>query len=279
MAGSQTVKSLVVKIGADIGQFSKGIGKVSKDLEKLSKKWDRAGQTLTNRVTKPILAVGAGLGAVAVAGMKGAAELEAYRNTLNTVLKDSEKAGRVMAWAVDFANKTPFETDSVVEATVRLSAYGMEAQKVLPDIGDMASVMNKDLMDAVEAVADAQTGELERLKEFGITKKMIVEQGNKVMRGVEIVNAKGQITNQEKFNEVLFSLMRERFKGGMELQAGSFSGLMSTLTGTFKTAVAQMMGITATGRPVLGGFFMKLKDKLKELTDLITKWQNDGTLD
>jgi phage tail tape-measure protein len=61
-----------------------------------------------------------------------------------------------MAWAVDFANKTPFETDAIVEATVRLSAYGLEAQKVMPAIGDMAAVMNKDVMQAVEAVADAQ---------------------------------------------------------------------------------------------------------------------------
>lgn len=33
----------------------------------------------------------------------------------------------------------------------------------MTQIGDMAGVMNKDIMQAVEAVADAQTGELERL--------------------------------------------------------------------------------------------------------------------
>lgn len=79
------------------------------------------------------------------------------------MLKDQQKAAKMMAWAVEFANKTPFETDSVVEATVRLQSYGIEAQSVMTQIGDMAGVMNKDLMQAVEAVADAQTGELERL--------------------------------------------------------------------------------------------------------------------
>ena len=68
-----------------------------------------------------------------------------------------------MAWAVDFANRTPFETDQIVEATVRLQSYGLKAEDVMTQIGDMAGVMGKDIMQAVEAVADAQTGELERL--------------------------------------------------------------------------------------------------------------------
>jgi phage tail tape-measure protein len=276
---SNVIRSLIVRVGADLTGFSQGMKAISKDLEKTSKKWEKAGKAMTDHVTKPILAVGAAMTTVAVSGIKGAAELEAYRNTLNTVLKDSTKAAKTMAWAVDFANKTPFETDSVVEATVRLAAYGMEAEKVLPGIGDMASVMNKDIMQAVEAVADAQTGELERLKDFGITKQMIIDHGNKVMRGKEIVNAKGQITDQENFNKVLFSLMEERFKGGMEIQANSFNGLMSTFTGTAKTMLAQMVGVSATGEIKIGGLFDRAKQKLKELTDKITQWQNDGTLD
>lgn len=103
------------------------------------------------------------LGQVSQSALESASGLESYRSTLNVVMKDQKKAAETMAWAVDFANRTPFETDSVVEATVRLQSYGIEAQKVMTQIGDMAGVMNKDLMQAVEAVADAQTGEVERL--------------------------------------------------------------------------------------------------------------------
>lgn len=69
-----------------------------------------------------------------------------------------------------------------MEATVKLTNYGLEAQKTLPIIGDMAAVFagsGKTINDATEAVADARTGELERLKEFGITKNMIIAQGAK----------------------------------------------------------------------------------------------------
>lgn len=78
-------------------------------------------------------------------------------------MKDQKKAAEYFKWAVDFANKTPYETDEIVEATVKLTSYGVEAKKTLPLIGDMASVMGKSVDQAVEAIADAQTGELERL--------------------------------------------------------------------------------------------------------------------
>lgn len=214
---------------------------------------------------------------VATSSIEAASSLEGYRNTLNVVMKDQSKAAEVMKWAVDFANKTPFETDSVVEATVRLQSYGLEAQKVLPMVGDMAGVMGKDVMQGVEAVADAQTGELERLKEFGITKAMIAQKAGEMYQNQEIINNQGQIVQQEKFNEALFALMQDRFKGGMEIQAGSFKGVMSTITGVWKTGLATMAGITATGEIVKGSLFDTIKDKAKSLGDYMTKLADDGT--
>ena len=274
--------NFIVRGGADFSEIEKKMKALTKNLSSTSKSLGKMGSSLTSKLTMPLIkataAIATGIGALSVAGVTGAAELEAYRNTLNTVMKDTKKAGETMAWAVDFANKTPFETNDIVEATVRLTAYGLKAEKVMPSIGDMASVMNTDIMQAVEAVADAQTGELERLKEFGITKKMIIEHGNKVMKGVQLVNAKGQIVDQEKFNEVLFNLMEERFKGGMEVQANSFNGLMSTMKGTFKNAFTSMVGISETGEVEIGGVFDTLKKKLKLFTDKIETLKKDGTL-
>lgn len=50
-----------------------------------------------------------------------AASMEQYRNTLNIVMKDHEKAGKTFAWAVQYANSTPFETGEIVDATVKLT--------------------------------------------------------------------------------------------------------------------------------------------------------------
>ena len=87
--------------------------------------------------------------------VQGNADMETYRNTLNIVMKDTAKANETLQWATNFAAKTPFEVPGIVEATTRLTTYGLEAQKTLPIIGDMASTMGKDIMQAVEAVADA----------------------------------------------------------------------------------------------------------------------------
>lgn len=195
------------------------------------------------------------------------ADMEQYRNTLTVVLKDEKKAIETLAWAEKFAAKTPFEIPAIIEATTRMSAYGINAQKTLGIVGDMASVMGKDLMQAVEAVADAQTGELERLKEFGITKKMIEDQA-KAMK-VVVTNNKGQITDQKAFNAVLFKLMDERFKGGMEMQSKTLKGMISN----FQDFIGKV-GRTL-GKPIFDAF----KNSLGGVLDFLGKLEDTGALD
>ena len=249
------------------GSFDKTFSSISKSVKSLTK--TVAGVAATYVSAKALADVGK-------SALESASGLEGYRSTLNVVLKDQQKAAKMMAWAVEFANKTPFETDSVVEATVRLQSYGIEAQKVMTQIGDMAGVMNKDLMQAVEAVADAQTGELERLKEFGITKAMITAKGAELYKNQTIVNNKGQIVDQQKFNDALFALMEERFKGGMEIQAKSYKGLMSTISGVWKTGLAQMAGISGTGE---GSAFDAAKEGLGWVSDKMQSLSKSGTFE
>ena len=207
------------------------------------------------------------------------ASLESYRATLNVVMKDQVKAAQTMEWAARFANQTPFETDGVVEATVRLESYSLAAKKYLPQIGDMAAVMGKDLMQGVEAVADAQNGELERLKEFGITKAKIIEHAEKRLGYIDLVNKQGQITNQEKFNDALFSLMEDSFSGGMKTQAGLYNGLMSTISGVWKSGLASMAGVSLSGEVVDGSLFSMIKVNAESLAKFLTDMSENGTFE
>lgn len=134
-------------------------------------------------------------------GFSEAVDLEGYRLQLETATKDTQKASEIMQYAINLANKTPFEGGELVEGASKFEAMGMAAQKWLPLAGDMAAATNKSFDQATEALIDAQNGELERLKEFGITKAKILEQGEKMFAGVQLVNNQGQIVNQEKFNE------------------------------------------------------------------------------
>jgi len=210
-------------------------------------------------------------------GLNQTSSMEQYKNTLETVMKSSQKASEAIVWATNFANKTPYETGDVIDATVKLTSYGMVAKDVLGGIGDMSSVMGKGLDQAVEAIADAQSGELERLKEFGIKKQDVIDEAAKTMKGKEIVNSKGQITDQEGFNKALFSLMDTRFKGGMDKQSTSYKGLMSTITGVWKTGLGNIMGVTEDGSIRAGSMFEGIKNKVKIVADTVQAWSNNGS--
>ena len=218
------------------------------------------------------------------ASIDGASSMEQFRNTLETVLKDPNKARKKLAWANRFANKTPFESQEVVEGMTKLQSYGIEGDRILKTtnrtylemIGDMASGMGKSFDQAIEAVADARTGELERLKEFGITKNMIADFGKS--QGIEIFNNKGQIKDMELFNKTLFEMMNSRFGGAMEKQAKTFKGGLSTISGAFKSGLATLAGVNEFGDIVDNSPFQILKDKvIIPFSELLVKLQEDGT--
>ncbi|MHB8984053.1 MAG: hypothetical protein ACYC4E_01710, partial [Carboxydocellales bacterium] len=246
------------------------LDRTNKELGQQKKGWESIAPALT-KVTQLAVAAGAALaaaiGGVVAFGVKGNASMEQYQSTLATVLKSEQAAVEVLQWATNFAASTPFEIPGIVEATTRLESYGLKATQVLPMVGDMASVMGKDLMMAVEAVADAQTGELERLKEFGITKNMILEEGAKKGLGT-LIDAKGQITDMAKFNEALMALMDEKFKGGMERQSKTAIGAWSNVVDFFGTMAREI------SKPI----FDKIKNGLNDFLKLVDKWKKDGTL-
>lgn len=282
------------KVSGTLGKAFSSISNLSNkafnNINKLNNTGVRIGENVGNSISslesklKGLVAaklISSGIGAIKNGGtamIDQAAKLEQYRNTLNVVMKDQGKAAEAYSWAVQYANKTPFETDEIVDATVKLTSYGLEAQKVLPVTGDMAGAMGKSIDQAVEAIADAQTGELERLKEFGITKDMIVQQGAKDLAGIELVNNKGQITNQRAFNAAMFSLMKERYNGAMEIQSKTFNGVKSTISGMFKNTIASMAGISADGSIVSGSAFDYIRGKAQLLADKMQEMNNNGQL-
>lgn len=199
--------------------------------------------------------------------VKSNSEMEGFLTTLTVVMKDAGKAKETLSWATKFAAETPFEIPEVVEVTTKLQIYGFTAQKVLGTVGDMASVMGKPLMQAIEAVADAQTGEIERLKEFGITKDMIVKQAAKM--GITPVDKGGSITDLVGFNASLFAIMEERYKGGMEMQSKTFKGMKSNLSDFIGTVGREM------GKPI----FEQLKIGLQSALTWTEQFRSSGGLD
>ncbi len=236
--------------------------------------------TAFKRVTAVAAGVTAALGAAAIkTGFSEALDLEGYKMQLETATKDTKKASEIMQYAINLANRTPFEGGELVEGAAKFEAMGLSAKKWLTYAGDMAAATNKSFDQSVEALIDAQAGELERLKEFGITKAMILEQGEKMFSGVQIANNNGQIVNQEKFNEAMLALMEDKFVGGMEKQATTIRGMWSTVTGVTKNALANILGMQNDGTVKAGSFQDLIRDKVGALTEKFQQAQSDGTID
>lgn len=209
---------------------------------------------------------------------------QSYKET-EELLKDPVAAQKKLAWGSRLANRTPFETEEIISGLTKMQSYGMEGDRVLKStgktyiemIGDMASAMNKPFEQAVEALADSKTGELERLKEFGITKDMIGDYGKDQGYG-DLFNNKGQIKDMKLFNKVLFELMDSKFGGAMEKQARTFKGAISTIKGIFKSGLSTLAGMDEFGNVIENSPFQIIRDKvLIPLADLLIKWQEDGT--
>lgn len=270
----------LVKAAKNTKGVSKEMVSATRSVVSFGKKAESAiGGVMKKTVKWGAVTLGAVGALAAKTGLSEAMDLEGYRLQLETATKDTQRASQIMQNAINLANRTPFEGGELVEGAAKFEAMGMSADTWLTRAGDMAAATNKSFDQAVEALIDAQNGELERLKEFGITKAKILEQGEKMFAGVQIVNKKGQIDNEEKFNEALVALMEDRFAGGMEKQAGTMKGLWSTVTGVTKSALASIVGISTDGSIKSGSALDLLKGKVSALADRLQQWQQDGTID
>jgi hypothetical protein len=96
-------------------------------------------------------------------------EFEKYEAVLTNSLGSNKKARQEMEMLQDFATKTPFSLSELTGAFVKLTNYGLKpTREELLSMGDLASSVGKGFDQLAEAIADAVTGEYERLKEFGI---------------------------------------------------------------------------------------------------------------
>lgn len=184
---------------------------------------------------------GFSFGAITAGAIRTGAKFEQFAAVLETIEGSSAKAKASMAWVENFAKTTPYELDQVMEAFVALRAYGIDpTDGTLKTLGDTASAMNKSLMQAVEMFADAQTGEFERLKEFGVRGSAAGEQVRLTYQkaGREVVATSRKSASEIQRN--LLGIFDSRFAGAMEKQSKTLNGLWSNLMDMFTSFQRQI---------------------------------------
>jgi hypothetical protein len=196
-------------------------------------------------------------------------EFDILNSSLITVTGSSANASREMDWIRKFAATTPYQLAEVTQAFVKMKSLGLDASEAsLRSYGNTASAMGKNINQMIEAVADASTGEFERLKEFGIKARKDGDEVSLTFKGITttIGNSADEITRYlRQIGEVDFaSAMDERAKtldGAISNLADSWEGLLLKVNqGGVGDAMSQQVKHLSTELGILGDVLDKAKE-------------------
>ena len=203
---------------------------VSRSVSGFGSRLRGVGTAMTARLTAPILLAGA-------AAVKKAADFETLRTALQTATGSAEAASAAFAMLSEFSSKTPFQLEELVSGFIKLKNRGIEPTiDTLTSFGNTAGAMGKTMDDMIEAVADAITGEFERLKEFGIVARTNGDRIAFTFRGTRHVVRK----NAADIAAYLKYLGKVEFAGGMERQAATLHGAFSNLRDSVSVAMGKI---------------------------------------
>lgn len=177
------------------------------------------------RLVGPMLAVGG-----AVAAFSKFIEVNREFDKLNagliTATGSAEGAKQAFGALEQFAAQTPYSLRETTDGFVKLVNYGLQpSERALRSYGNTSSALGKGLGQMIEAVADATTGEFERLKEFGIKSK---QEGDKVtftFRGVSTTVGK----SSKEIQDYLINLGETNFSDAMANRMDTLDGKLSNL--------------------------------------------------
>ena len=191
---------------------------------------------------------------------------------LETTEGSSAGAQRAMKWVSDFATKTPYELAEVTEAYVKLRAYGLDPTNgLLKSLGDTAAAMKKPVLQAVEAIADAVTGENERLKEFGI--KASKAGGNITYSYTNQAGEQQSATvdggNRKLIESTLTAIFNQKYAGAMDKLSRTWRGMLSNLSDQWARFTNTAMN---------AGLFDYMKNKLGGLLATLDRMAANGQL-
>lgn len=168
-----TLDELIVRIRADASQLER-------EMRRATTVTEQAGKSMGSSLSTASSAAGSLKGQVlalttAIAGGKLVQTITSFEKigaSLKTVTGSADAAAEAFDMIQRFAATTPYSVEQVAEAFIKLKALGLDpSEAALRSYGNTATAMGKTINQMIEAVADASTGEFERLKEFGIKTK------------------------------------------------------------------------------------------------------------
>lgn len=232
---SENVGGVYYTTTLDTSGLISGQREVDRRLDGIGKSGDRL-QAKFTAISTAITAAIAAIGVEALASQIVTVQrrFDVMFASLKTVTGGANAAGDAFERIRKFAAETPYTLDQAVNGFVKLKALGLDpSERAMTSFGNTAAAMGKDLTQMIEAVADASTGEFERLKEFGIKASKEGERITFTFRGAktEVENSASAIT------EYLTKIGEVDFAGAMSERMKTLDGDLSNLSDSWEAFV------------------------------------------
>jgi len=267
-----TTDDLIIAIRADMGQLQNQLNAVNAQLLRTQQQGNGASSAIKNMAVQ-FLSLGA-----AIEGLKKLVDVNRefgiLKAGLETATGSAQGANDAFIALQDFAKTTPYDLAQATSAFTQLVNLGLTpSERALKSYGDTSAALGKDLKQMVEAVADAATGEFERLKEFGIKSK---NQGDTIaftFKGTtETVK-----NNAAAIEEYLIKLGEVNFDGAMKKRMDSLDGAIANLGDSWDAFFYQLG--QAGGTDVLKDAFTAVGDALNEVNAMLSSGEMQGYIE
>lgn len=255
---ASVLANLRVEISANAASFKSELGKANKALDGFGKELKFIGGSIKTFFAANII------GGIGKEIFNTTSQFQKLGAVLTNALGSRSGAQKSLKDIVEFSSKTPFQVAELTQSYVKLVNQGFKPTvNQLRQLGDLAASTGKGFDMLTEAIIDAQTGEFERLKEFGIRASKNGDQVKFTFKGVE---------TQTKFTA---DAIRDYITSLGDLQG--VSGSMAAISGTLEGKLSNLgdnvdrlltfIGNSSSG--LIGGVLDLANDALGALNDAL----------
>lgn len=249
------------------------IEKETKDSESAFKQMGNAGSKAFGVISG--IAATLGLAAIGKQIIDITAEFQKLSAVLTNTLGSRSAAQQALNTIKQFAAQTPFSVVELTDSFVKLANQGFKPTiEQLRNLGDLASSQGKSFNQLTEAIIDAQTGEFERLKEFGIR---AAKEGDRVTFTFKGVEKQTKFTS-EAVREYILSLGEAKgVSGSMAAISETLGGRISNLGDSWDSLLNTIgdgnKGIVADTISLLGSLITKVNELIKTSEQLSQEYR------
>lgn len=241
MASRSIVEVLKAIATLDVSGWMASAAKISSSSNQMRADWAKAAKDISTAVNRIGMAVGGMVAGVTAVGFKFNSMAEQAEIAFTTMMGDAEKARKHLKALFDYAARTPFSAEGVIDASRKLQAMGFTAEEVLPTLTKISDAVSglgggTPMLDRVvraigqmKARSKVSAEEMMQLAENGIAAwQMLADHMGITVAEAMKLSQDGAISADVGITAILTGL-EKKFGGMSAKQAATFSGMWATM--------------------------------------------------